>query len=136
MHASLLGCCLESYVIDNDMLGAINRTVRGIEVNAETLSLGPIRDVCLDGPGHYLGHEQTLKRMQTDYLYPTVGDRENINNWIEQGSTDSIQRAHLKVKEILKTHFPKHWDEATDEKIRAQFPVRLPRNRMQIPEIS
>ena len=136
MHASLLGCCLESYVIDNDMLGAINRTVRGIEVNAETLSLGPIRDVCLDGPGHYLGHEQTLKRMQTDYLYPTVGDRENINNWIEQGSTDSIQRAHLKVKEILKTHFPKHWDEATDEKIRGQFPVRLPRNRMQIPEIS
>ena len=32
MHASLLGCCFESFVIDNDMLGAILRTVRGIEV--------------------------------------------------------------------------------------------------------
>ena len=132
MHASLLGCCLESYVIDNDMLGAINRSIRGIEINTETLGIDPIRDVCLTGPGHYLGHEQTLKRMQSDYLYPIVGDRENINNWIEQGSTDSIQRAHQKVQEILKTHYPHNWDEDTDRKIREQFPVRLSKNRMQL----
>ena len=132
MHASLLGCCLESYVIDNDMLGAINRSIRGIEINTETLGIDPIRDVCLTGPGHYLGHEQTLKRMQSDYLYPIVGDRENINNWIEQGSTDSIQRAHQKLQEILKSHYPRNWDEDTDRKIREQFPVRLSKNRMQL----
>jgi len=107
MHASLLGCCPESYVIDNDMLGAINRTVRGIEVNDETLAIDPIREVCLEGPGHYLGHEQTLSRMQTDYLYPSVGDRENINNWIEQGSTDVVQRARIIVQDTLESHFPK-----------------------------
>ncbi len=109
---------------------------RGIEVNDETLDLGPIRDVCLDGPGHYLGHEQTLSRMQSDYLYPLVGDRENINNWIEQGSTDVIQRAHLKVKEILKSHFPQNWTEEIDQKIREKFPVRIPRNRMLTRKIS
>ena len=130
MHASLLGCCLESYVIDNDMLGAINRTVRGIEVNDETLAIDPIREVCLEGPGHYLGHEQTLSRMQTDYLYPSVGDRENINNWIEQGSTDVVQRARKIVQDTLESHFPKNWDEKIDEKIREQFPVRLPRKKM------
>ena len=113
------------------MLGAINRTVRGIEVNKETLSIEPISDVCLKGPGHYLGHQQTLNRMQTDYLYPDVGDRENINNWIEQGSTDIIQRAHLQVNEILRTHFPKNWDDKTDNIIRDSFPVRIPKNRMQ-----
>ncbi|MGI9373419.1 MAG: trimethylamine methyltransferase family protein, partial [Hyphomicrobiales bacterium] len=32
MHASLLGFCFESLLIDNDMIGAINRNVRGIEV--------------------------------------------------------------------------------------------------------
>ncbi len=136
MHASLLGCCLESYVIDNDMLGAINRTVRGVEVNDETLSIEPIRDVCLEGPGHYLGHEQTLNRMQKDYLYPTIGDRENINNWIDQGSTDAVQRAHLKVQEILNNHYPENWDEETDRKIREQFPVRLEKHRMRPLEIS
>ena len=50
MHASLLGCCLESYVIDNDMLGAINRTIRGIEITEESLSVDTIRDVCIGGP--------------------------------------------------------------------------------------
>jgi trimethylamine--corrinoid protein Co-methyltransferase len=119
-----------------DLLLLIHGTVRGIEVNDETLDLGPIRDVCLDGPGHYLGHEQTLSRMQSDYLYPLVGDRENINNWIEQGSTDVIQRAHLKVKEILKSHFPQNWTEEIDVKIREKFPVRIPRNRMQPRKIS
>ena len=136
MHASLLGCCLESYVIDNDMLGAINRTVRGVEVNDDTLSIDPIRDVCLDGPGHYLGHEQTLNRMQKDYLYPIIGDRENINNWIDQGSTDAVQRANLKIQEILNNHFPENWNEETDLKIREKFPVRLDRNRMRTPDLS
>ena len=47
MHASLLGFCLESLLIDNDMLGSINRNVRGIEVNDETLSLDVIANVCI-----------------------------------------------------------------------------------------
>ena len=58
MHASLLGCCLESFVIDNDMLGAVLRTVRGIEVSEDSLSVDAIREVCAQGPGHFLGHEQ------------------------------------------------------------------------------
>ena len=60
MHASLLGFCHESLLIDNDMIGAINRNVRGIEVTEDTLSTEVIRSVCRDGPGHFLGSEQTL----------------------------------------------------------------------------
>ena len=130
MQASLLGCCPESYVIDNDMLGAINRTVRGIEIDEDTLAYETIRQVCTEGPGHYLGHEQTLSRMQTDYLYPEVGDRENINNWIEQGSTDIVQRASKKTAELLEHHFPEHISEEMDQKIRGLFPVRFDRTPM------
>jgi trimethylamine--corrinoid protein Co-methyltransferase len=130
MHASLLGCCPESYVIDNDMLGAINRTVRGIEVTDETLGLEPIRDVCITGPGHYLGHEETLSRMQTDYLYPEVGDRESVNNWLDQGSTDITERARERTRTILASHYPSHISPEIDEQIRREFPVRLSRERM------
>ena len=84
----------------------------------------------------YLGHEQTLNRMQKDYLYPIIGDRENINNWIDQGSTDAVQRANLKIQEILNNHFPENWNEETDLKIREKFPVRLDRNRMRKPDLS
>jgi trimethylamine--corrinoid protein Co-methyltransferase len=68
MHASLLGACKESVLIDNDSLGAVQRTIRGIEISDETLSVEVMREVCIGGPGHYLGHSQTLSRMQSDYV--------------------------------------------------------------------
>lgn len=130
MHASLLGYSLESLVIDNDIIGAAQRTIKGIEVSEERLSFETIKDVCLNGPGHFLGSEQTLQLMQTEYLYPAVGDRRSPNEWIEQGSTNIAERAARKVTEILSTHFPSHVPEAIDAEIRRRFPVRLPREAM------
>ena len=50
MLGSLLGACLESFVIDNDMLGAVNRSVRGIDIDDESLSVETMREVCTQGP--------------------------------------------------------------------------------------
>ena len=76
LEASLLGAAFESYVVDNDMIGAVLRGVRGIEVNDETLALDAIENV-VKGAGHYLGHAQTLERMKSDYLYPEIADRQS-----------------------------------------------------------
>jgi trimethylamine---corrinoid protein Co-methyltransferase len=130
MHASLLGYSLESLIIDNDTIGATQRTIKGIEVSDERLSFETIKDVCLNGPGHYLGSDQTLQLMQTEYLYPGVGDRKSPNEWNEQGGLDVVERAAIKVKEILAHHFPAHISEAVDAEIRRRFPVRLPREAM------
>lgn len=130
MHASLLGFSLESLVIDNDIIGMTQRTIKGIEVNEERLSFETIKEVCLNGPGHYLGSAQTLQLMQTEYLYPDVGDRKSPNEWAEQGSTNVIARAVRKVSEILASHYPDHISEAVDASIRARFPVKLPRRGM------
>jgi len=131
MHASLLGVCYESMVIDNDMLGAVNRTVRGIEVNDETLSLSAMRDVCIDGPNHYLGHEQTLKLMQREYIYPDIADRTSPKEWAEQGKPVLIERARQQVDDILGNHFPTHIPEHIDRAIRERFNVELPLDAMQ-----
>jgi trimethylamine--corrinoid protein Co-methyltransferase len=130
MHASLMGCCLESYVIDNDMIGGVQRTVRGIEVNEDSLSMESIREVCEEGPGHFLGHSQTLDRMQADYVYPRVGDRTSPKEWIEQGSADVNRRARAMIKEILAGHYPAHITEELDAEIRANFDIKLPREFM------
>jgi trimethylamine--corrinoid protein Co-methyltransferase len=129
MHASLMGTALESYVIDNDMLGAIQRTVRGIEVTDETLSFEVIRDT-VRGEGHFLGSPQTLSRMETDYFYPKVGDRNSPSVWEEGGAKDIRERARARVKEVLCSHYPSHIDPAVDEKIRAAFNISLPRKAM------
>jgi trimethylamine--corrinoid protein Co-methyltransferase len=130
MHASLLGFSLESLIIDNDIIGAAQRTIKGIEISEERLSFETIRDVCLNGPGHFLGSDQTLQLMQTEYLYPAVGDRRSPNEWTEQGSLDVLQRAAAKVQDILAHHYPAHIPEAVDAAIRREFPVRLARANM------
>ena len=130
MHASLLSACYESYVIDNDMIGSIQRTVRGIEVSEDSLSVEAIRNVCTQGPGHFLGHEQTLGLMQSDYVYPEVGDRTSPKEWLEQGSRDITTMARDKVKSILAAHYPRHIDEALDAALRQRFDVKLPKSSM------
>ncbi|HNB27243.1 MAG TPA: trimethylamine methyltransferase family protein, partial [Alphaproteobacteria bacterium] len=130
MHASLLGYCLESIIIDNDILGATQRTIRGIEVNDETVSLETIKKTCLEGPGHYLGSEQTLRLMQKDYVYPTVGDRTSPKEWVERGQTSIVDKAIKQTKLILDRNYPRHVPDAVDDAIRAKFPVRLPREQM------
>ena len=130
MHASLLGFCLESLVIDNDLIGSVLRTVRGIEVTEDSLSVDVIREVCCEGPGHFLGHSQTLGLMQTEYLYPDVGDRLSPKEWVEKGSTDVIQRARARTRTILSEHYPSHVGDALDEKIRALSDIKLPRDWM------
>ncbi|MEK9744410.1 MAG: trimethylamine methyltransferase family protein [Gammaproteobacteria bacterium] len=129
MQASLLGCCLESYVIDNDMLGAINRTIRGIEVNDISLSVDTIRDVCIGGPNHFLGHDQTMALMQRDYVYPEVGDRLSPKEWNEKGRPDLLETARARVAEILSGPRPSHLSTELDQAIRAKFPVRLSLSR-------
>ena len=130
MHASLLGCCLESFVIDNDTIGAVLRSVRGIEVNKETLSVEAIRQVCLDGPGHFLGHQQTIDLMETEYVYPLVGDRSSPKEWEAMGNPAFNERARRKTREILAAHYPGHIGEELDAAIRAAFDIKLDRSKM------
>jgi trimethylamine---corrinoid protein Co-methyltransferase len=131
MHASLLGFCLESLLIDNDMLGSINRNVRGIEVNDETLSVGVIGEVCMEGPGHYLGHEQTLTLMQKEYIYPALGNRMSPKEWNEAGKPDIVERASAKKREILASYFPDYLPREIDDVIRSRHDIKLPRERME-----
>lgn len=130
MHASLLGFCLESLVIDNDALGATLRTVRGLEITEEALSLDVIREACIGGPGHFLGSEQTLSLMESAYVYPVVGDRTSPKEWEELGSTDVVQKAITRTAEILDSHFPVHIDPALDRAIRARFDIKLAAAKM------
>ena len=101
-QASLMGTSLEAYVIDNDMLGAILSAHTAIEISDETLDTRGIHDAAT-GVGHFLGEASTLARMNSDFLYPAIGDRRSIGEWQEDGRSDSLRRAHEKVQELLST---------------------------------
>lgn len=125
MYASLLGACPESLLLDNDVLGAALRVTRGIEVNEQTLSFDNVKDICLGGTGHYLGSDQTLAVMQSEYIYPEFGDRDSPNVWQQAGKPVMLDKAVEKRDEILNNYYPKHISDETDRKIREQFPIAL-----------
>jgi trimethylamine--corrinoid protein Co-methyltransferase len=127
---SLMGQSLEGMVIDNDMIGNVQRLVRGIEVTHETLSLETIKKA-VSGSGHYLDHPQTLELMQTEYLYPALADRQSPGAWEDSGKNDIYQLAHRRVGEILSSHYPEYIDPKADARIRQHFPIRLGRKDMQ-----
>lgn len=124
MHASLLGFSLDSLVLGDDLLGQVLRCVRGIDVSDEAISLDTMREVCLGGPGHYLGSGQTLGMMQTEYVYPTIADRLSPKEWEEKNKPDLMDRARVRKAAIL-AMAPHQIDAATDASLRANFPVRL-----------
>jgi trimethylamine--corrinoid protein Co-methyltransferase len=121
---SLIGQSFEGMVIDNDMLGNVQRLLRGIEVTDETLSYDVIRDTVF-GSGHFLNQPQTLALMQTEYLYPDVADRRTPGEWEESGKEDIYELAHRKVKKVLSSHYPEYIGPAADKRIRDKFPIRL-----------
>lgn len=129
MQASLLGVALEAYVADNDMLGNILRTLRGVEVTPENIGANVIAEVCR-GEGHYLGHSHTLGRMKSDYFYPRLGDRRAPREWEGDGSRPIGEVARDRARALLSEHFPSHIPDETDRAIRARFNVRISREQI------
>jgi trimethylamine--corrinoid protein Co-methyltransferase len=123
---SMLTVAYEQFVIDDDINGSIMRMVRGIEVTEETLSVDVIARVC-QGEGHFLGTQQSLELMTTEYYYPHTGDRQRREDWEREGGLDMRQRARERARAILRDHHPEPIPAAVDEAIRERFDILLPR---------
>ena len=129
MQASLLGVSLEAYVNDNDMLGHILRTVRGVEATPENIAADVIKDVCR-GAGHFLGEMNTYSRMKSDYFYPHLGDRRSPLEWQEDGSKPVGEVAREKARSLLASHYPDHISDEADLALRDNFDIRLSREQI------
>ena len=126
MHASLLGFSLESLILGNDILGQVQRCIKGIDVDDNLVNLDVIKSVCLDGPEHYLGHEQTLALMQKEYIYPDLADRSSPKEWLENEKPDLIKNTIAKKNEILKRRGTKPlFPYEIDKEVRENFKIYL-----------
>ena len=125
MHASLLGFCFESLILGDDLLGQALRCVRGIEVTEETLGFQTMHDVCLDGPAHYLGTDQTLGLMETEYVYPVSADRTSPKEWLEKDKPDLIETAIARKDAILAKPSQAAFPADVDAAIRKRFKIHL-----------
>ncbi|MBA7666508.1 Glycine betaine methyltransferase [subsurface metagenome] len=105
----------EQAVIGNEICGMVNRVLRGIEVNPDTLALDVIREV---GPGgEFLTHKHTLEHFKLENWDARLGNRMARDEWVESGALDIRARAREEVKRILATHHPKPLDTDVQRKL-------------------
>lgn len=125
MLGSIMAASKEALVIDNDMSGAILRSVRGVELFDSAIDLDMIENV-VTGEGHFLGTEQTLNLMTREYVYPSLGDRQSINDWLDSGALTVWDRAIARVAEIESQPEPDHLPAGIEAVIRARHTIHLP----------
>jgi trimethylamine--corrinoid protein Co-methyltransferase len=111
-------------LIDNDLIGNVQRVLRGVEVTDETLSYDVIKETVY-GQGHFLGSKQTLDLMNSEYLYPEVADRRTPGEWGEMGRKTLYEQAHERVGEMLADYYPTYIEPDADKRIRERFPIKL-----------
>jgi trimethylamine--corrinoid protein Co-methyltransferase len=133
MLESLLAVAYEQYVIDDDLNGSVMRGVRGIELDDDLLAVDLIHQVC-NGEGHFLGTDQSLALMNTEYYYPHTADRRRRGDWEEAGSPDMRELARRRAREILASHKPLPIPAAVDAAIRERYNIILPRDLASIGE--
>lgn len=98
----------EMPVIDNEIIGRVERAIRGIEVNDTTLALDEIKRI---GPeGNYLMEAHTQQHFRTEHFLPKVSDREQMETWEKAGRKTMIDHAAAEVEKILEKHKPREID--------------------------
>jgi trimethylamine--corrinoid protein Co-methyltransferase len=99
----LLAQSAEKLVLDAEMIGMVQRLLRGIATPTETLATGFFEAA---GPeGRFLELQETRKLFRSEQFLPSkVFDRNSRRGWLDAGGLDAYGRAGERVVEIMATH--------------------------------
>jgi trimethylamine--corrinoid protein Co-methyltransferase len=89
----------EKFIVDIEMCQMIAEMFRPLSVDAGELAVEAIRGV--EPGGHHFGTAHTLERYQSAFYQPMVFSRANFEQWTEQGSPTTEQRAAEIVPTVL-----------------------------------
>lgn len=81
----------EKFIVDVEMCRMIAESFAPLAIDDAELALDAITEV---GPGgHFFGATHTLSRFETAFYQPLVFSRTNFEQWTEEGSLETAQRA-------------------------------------------
>ena len=63
-----------------------------------------------------------MSLMQSEYIYPKIGDRLSPKEWAEVGKPDIVEEAKKKVAEV-RAKEPTHIDPALDKLMREKYNI-------------
>ncbi len=108
---------LTMLVMQDEVIGYVERILRGIEVSDDKFGLDVIESVASEG-GTFLSQEHTVRHFRNELWFPTLLDRQFWQAWRDDNAKDMMTRCIEKKNMILKNHKPKPIDEYTEKKIK------------------
>jgi len=91
-------------VMQHEVIGFVERILRGIEFDDETLGLDVIKEV---GPGgNYLAHEHTAVHFRDELWLPQLLDRHYWEPWLQRQDKDMMSRCRDMKDQLLAEHEP------------------------------
>ncbi len=112
----------EKVVIDAEMIETMKGWMTPLDVSDEALAFDAIAEV--PPGGHYFGSSHTMSRFEHAFHRPMVSDIRPFQTWVEGGSPDTTQRAHLMWKRLLENYQQPPIDPARAEEMEAYIARR------------
>jgi trimethylamine--corrinoid protein Co-methyltransferase len=107
---------LAMLVMQDEVIGYVERIMRGIEVSEEKFGLDTIASVVSDG-GMFLSQDHTVNNFRKELWFPTLLDRQFWQAWRDDNAKDMMQRCIEKKNMLLETHIPDPIDSDTQKEI-------------------
>ena len=95
---------LTMLIMQDELIGYIERIMRGIDVSDETLAVDVIASVVSDGRT-FLSEEHTVRHFRKELWFPRLLDRQFWQAWHDSDAKDMMQRC-IEKKEMLMRHQP------------------------------
>lgn len=92
------GFSFEQLLIDDEWLDAYNYVISGFEVNEETIAEELIHEIGIGG--NFIAEEHTVDHLGDSWWQAKLFQREDFDNWQQDGSRDLLERAHSKVEAL------------------------------------
>jgi trimethylamine--corrinoid protein Co-methyltransferase len=103
---------LAQLVIDNEIVGMVQRLIRGVLVDDEHLATDLIMETGPDGD--FLDSDHTLRFFREELFDPVISNRMKYERWQDSGSLPVHRRALERAEQILRDHHP---EQELDEKM-------------------
>jgi trimethylamine---corrinoid protein Co-methyltransferase len=89
----------EMVVICDELARMIKHVLRGVTVDEDTLAVDVIRETGFGGS--FLSADHTLRHFRKELYFPSLFQRQTIDQWLAEGAKTAYEVAHDRVEEIL-----------------------------------
>ena len=107
----------EKFVLDCEMLGMYYTYLKNINWDEDEWAMDAIIHEVPPG-GHHLGTAHTMRNFRTAFYRAELFNYDSAETWQANGGLDAVQRASVKVKQLLDSYAQPTLDPAIDEALR------------------